>query len=367
MDTLIASDEADAYTLPELQIEPVGDGGYASVALTGPAAQLFRSATDTRQNRLLVSATSADDLAGLATGTYDLIVNRQKVNNARYLNKLFEAVNARLTMGGVFVGFVETADQRRRRLFERMPTWAAAPVYAGDFVLRRVGPKLRATRKLYFGLTRGRNRVLTIPEVLGRLVSCGFEIVEYGEVDGRTQFVVRKTGEPAFDMQASYGPLFAMRRVGKGGRIIHVYKLRTMHPYAEYLQRYVYETHSLDETGKFKDDFRITAWGRVMRRLWIDELPMLINWVRRDLKLVGVRPISQHYLSLYPPEVIERRKKHKPGLVPPFYADLPTGFDEVVRSEVAYMEAYERHPILTDARYFCRAAYNILVKRARSQ
>lgn len=71
----------------------------------------------------------------------------------------------------------------------------------------------------------------------------------------------------------------------------------TMHPYSEYLQRYVFEKNSLQEGGKIKDDFRVTYWGRIMRKLWIDELPMFINFFKGDLKLVGVRPLSTHYLT----------------------------------------------------------------------
>ena len=108
----------------------------------------------------------------------------------------------------------------------------------------------------------------------------------------------RKIKHPAFDLEATYGPLIKLKRVGKDGKLIRVYKMRTMHPYAEYLQSYVFEKQSLQEGGKFKDDFRVSTLGRLMRRFWIDELPMLVNLFRGDLKLVGVRPLSQHYFSL---------------------------------------------------------------------
>ena len=94
---------------------------------------------------------------------------------------------------------------------------------------------------------------------------------------------------------------------------------------------------------------------------------MLVNWIKGDLKLVGVRPISEHYFNLYDQEVREKRIKYKPGLVPPFYADLPKTLKEIQESEMRYLEAYEEKPFRTDWKYFRKAIYNIVIKRARSQ
>jgi lipopolysaccharide/colanic/teichoic acid biosynthesis glycosyltransferase len=104
----------------------------------------------------------------------------------------------------------------------------------------------------------------------------------------------------------------------------------------------------------------------MFRKLWIDELPMLINWIKGDLKFVGVRPISMQYLSLYSEGHQERRKNFKPGLLPPFYADLPNTIEEIELSEKRYLDAYEKNPIKTDVRYFFKALNNILIKHKRS-
>ena len=139
-----------------------------------------------------------------------------------------------------------------------------------------------------------------------------------------------------------------------------------MHPYAEYLQEYLYKINKLEKGGKFKNDFRVTTWGKVLRRLWIDELPMLINLLKGQLKLIGVRPLSQQYLSLYTDELKEKRKMVKPGLIPPFYADLPKSLNEIMESEIKYLNAYNLNPWLTDLKYFFNASINILIKNARS-
>ena len=227
-------------------------------------------------------------------------------------------------------------------------------------------PKLIITQKLYFFLTRGLNRVLSRAETLGRLYSCGFEIIEEAFIGNYLFFVARKIMEPAYDLSPTYGPYVKLRRIGKHGRIIKVYKFRTMHPFSEYLQPYLYKNHNLAEGGKFKNDFRVTTLGRLLRKCWLDELPMLINLMKGDVKIVGVRPLSRHYFFLYTKKLQEKRIKHKPGLVPPFYADMPNTIDEIVASELRYLEAYEKHPIRTDIKYFFKAFHNICIKKARS-
>jgi hypothetical protein len=230
----------------------------------------------------------------------------------------------------------------------------------------RIFPKLPLTKRFYFWITNGYNRTISRAETFGRLYSCGFELISDQQIGDKLYFVARKVQEPAFDYHPTYGLLIRLKRTGKNGKIIYVYKMRTMHPYSEYLQDYVYKTNDLEEGGKFRDDFRVSTTGRIMRKLWIDELPMLINLLRGDLKLVGVRPLSNQYFELYSEELRAKRILTKPGLIPPFYADLPKTLEEIQSSEDRYLEAHFRHPFLTDWKYFWKAGYNIVVKRARS-
>jgi hypothetical protein len=124
--------------------------------------------------------------------------------------------------------------------------------------------------------------------------------------------------------------------------------------------------HSLQTGGKFKHDFRITSWGAVFRRTWIDELPMFINLLRGEMKLVGVRPLSRQYFELYNEDVRDRRVKYKPGLIPPFYADLPADLEAIQKSELKYLDSFDKHPFITDFRYFWVSWWNIMFRNARS-
>jgi lipopolysaccharide/colanic/teichoic acid biosynthesis glycosyltransferase len=140
-----------------------------------------------------------------------------------------------------------------------------------------------------------------------------------------------------------------------------------MHAYSEYLQSYIYENNDLDEGGKFKNDFRVTTLGKILRKFWLDELPMLINLLKGDMKLFGIRPLSKQYYNLYDEELRERRIKYKPGLVPPFYVDMPKTLEEIMESEKKYLDLYDKSPFLTDWKYFWKAFQNIVFKKARSK
>lgn len=332
---------------------------------TADAGGVLVPALDGRQTCFLATVDQRD-VEGLPDDVERDLTVLNRINDLRNIDAFFRAVNRKLPEGGYYTGCAQTSDQYLRRLLHRYPRWFAYLFFAVIFIVKRVLPKLRATETLYFALTKGRNRVLSETEVLGRLVYCGFDIVDYQEAGDELYFIAQKARPPMRHASPSWGPLLKIRRVGQGGRTVVIYKLRTMHPYAEYLQAFVYQRQRLQPNGKLADDFRIAAWGRVLRRLWIDELPMLVNWLRGDVKLVGVRPLSPHYLSLYPEALVQRRLRHKPGLIPPFYADLPNGFDEILASEARYLAQYEASPRRTDLRYFCRAVYNIGVRRARS-
>ena len=314
-----------------------------------------------------VTATSTlFNILKLPEHKYNTLINIKKINDARYVNKFFEVVNSKLEVGGLFINFVETYATRRERVLKKYPRPFNWLYYVADVVFMRIFPKLPITKQLYFFITRGKNRVLTRAETFGRLYSCGFEIVDEKIINNKLFFVARKIKEPVFDKNPSYGLMVRLKRVGKNGDLFNVYKLRTMHAYAEYLQEYVHQQHNLKEGGKFKNDFRITPQGKFFRKFWLDEVPMFINILKGNMKLVGVRPLSTHYFGLYSQELQEKRIQHKPGLVPPYYADMPKNLEEIMASEMRYLEACEKSPFSTDVTYFFKVFHNILFKGARS-
>jgi len=101
----------------------------------------------------------------------------------------------------------------------------------------------------------------------------------------------------------SRGPaLYRQTRLGKDGRPFKILKIRTMICDAETESGAVLATAG---------DARITAVGRVLRFLHLDELPQLVNVMRGEMCLVGPRPerpeiIAKHRLDEYVPGFCER-------------------------------------------------------------
>ena len=295
-----------------------------------------------------------------------LLINLERVNNIRWVNRYFLEAHKILLPGGYFVGKVNTIGLYRKRFFEKYPKYFSQVFYLINYIFRRVFPKLLVTKKLYFMVTKGQNRAISRAETLGRLCFCGFKIVAESKIKDDLYFIAQKVKTSSIDENPSYGPLVKFSRMGLNGNNIDVYKFRTMHPYSEYLQEYIYEMNKLQQGGKFKDDFRVATIGKFMRRMWLDELPMLYNWIKGEMNLVGVRPLSHQYFNLYPADLQKLRKTVVPGLIPPFYADLPKTFEEICESERRYINAYMAHPVRTQWGYFWKAVWNIVVKKARS-
>jgi lipopolysaccharide/colanic/teichoic acid biosynthesis glycosyltransferase len=334
----------------------------------GPAVYEFleKHVNLSESNSFTTATTNSFNIRNLTKDDYKQIINLNKLNDARYINKFLELINSKLSDGGLYVNCVQTYALRRKTILSTYKKPLCWIYYVADVLFMRVFPKLHILKNIYFFITKGRNRVIHRSEVLGRLYSCGFEILAEQVINNKLYFVARKIKAPVFDYHASYGPIIRLKRVGKEGELFNVYKLRTMYPYSEYLQEYIHQHNSLKEGGKFNNDFRISTEGKIFRKFWLDEIPMLLNFLKGDMKLVGVRPLSPHYFSLYSSELQNKRKQHKVGLIPPYYADMPKNLDEVMASEMCYLEAYEKNPVRTNVKYFFKASYNIFIKRARS-
>ena len=98
---------------------------------------------------------------------------------------------------------------------------------------------------------------------------------------------------------------YSQDRIGRGGRVFRLWKLRSMVVEADakleaYLAANPAARAEWDQHQKLKDDPRITAAGRLIRKASLDELPQLWNVLIGDMSLVGPRPMMPFQAGLYP-------------------------------------------------------------------
>lgn len=88
---------------------------------------------------------------------------------------------------------------------------------------------------------------------------------------------------------------YTQTRVGKNGKLIHLYKFRSMVPNAdEVLKQMLKKKKYKDEWKKyqkFENDPRITKIGGILRKTSLDEVPQFINVLKGDMSLIGPRPL----------------------------------------------------------------------------
>jgi len=128
-------------------------------------------------------------------------------------------------------------------------------------------------------------------------------------------------------MNLGSGILFRQERPGLHGKPFTVLKFRTM-------------LDSRDAEGHLLSDAqRLTATGRMLRALSLDELPQLWNVLRGDVSLVGPRPLLMQYLVRYTPEQA-RRHEVRPGITG--WAQIngrnAISWDEKFRLDVWYVD-----------------------------
>ena len=99
----------------------------------------------------------------------------------------------------------------------------------------------------------------------------------------------------------SRGPAIYRRRVmGVNGEQFDAFKFRTMHINGnEILARHPDLQEELAQNHKLKEDPRITKVGRLLRKTSLDELPQLLNVLKRDMSLVGPRIIAPDEMKKY--------------------------------------------------------------------
>ena len=123
--------------------------------------------------------------------------------------------------------------------------------------------------------------------------------------------------------------LFKQERIGYRNQPFIIYKFRTM-------------SDECDREGNLlPDSARLTALGKLIRSLSIDEIPQLVNVIKGDMSIVGPRPLLPRYLPYYT-ECERKRHDVRPGITG--FAQISgrndLGWDKRLELDIHYVENY---------------------------
>lgn len=106
------------------------------------------------------------------------------------------------------------------------------------------------------------------------------------------------------------GPVFyKANRIGKDNEEFSMYKFRSM--------RVLKEPRKGSEASLRPETDRIFAWGKIIRKLKLDELPQFLNIFLGDMSIVGPRPVAKDQMNLFRFGKYDEAKKVKPGITGP--------------------------------------------------
>lgn len=156
--------------------------------------------------------------------------------------------------------------------------------------------------------------------------------------------VKKKLGSPV---------IFKQRRPGLNGKILTMYKFRSM-------------TDARDKSGKLLSDAeRLPKFGKILRATSLDEIPEIINVLKGDMSLVGPRPLLVEYLSRYSKEQA-RRHEVRPGITG--WAQVngrnAISWEEKFKYDVEYVDSCS---FLLDIRIIFLTIKKVFVKEGISQ
>jgi exopolysaccharide biosynthesis polyprenyl glycosylphosphotransferase len=162
---------------------------------------------------------------------------------------------------------------------------------------------------------------------------------------------------------SSRGPtIYRSIRPGIAGRPFYCFKFRTMREHADQIQADLEPFN--EQSGalfKIRDDPRLTAAGRFLRRYSLDELPQLVNVVRGEMSLVGPRPLPMRDFNRLD-DWHKKRYLVLPGITGLWQvsgrADLD--FDDLVRLDFLYLE---RWSIMLDLSILLKTIPAVLSRR----
>ena len=137
----------------------------------------------------------------------------------------------------------------------------------------------------------------------------------------------------AIYVELRVNPIYTQKRVGLNGRVFKIYKLRSMYLDAE----------KNGPKWASENDERITKVGRIIRKIRIDELPQLVNILKRDMSFIGPRPERPELIKefiKYIPDFNDRLLV-KPGITG--WAQVNGGYSLTPKEKLEFDKYYIRN------------------------
>ncbi len=158
----------------------------------------------------------------------------------------------------------------------------------------------------------------------------------------------------------SRGPVFfRQERCGLNGRRFEMLKFRTMVQDADKLKVRLAAQNEMDGPAfKIKNDPRVTAIGKILRKTSLDELPQLINVIRGEMSLIGPRPPLPEEVTRYD-HWHRRRLSIPPGMTCLWQVGERnhSKFDDWVKQDLEYIDNWS--PLL-DMRIMVKTISTVL-------
>lgn len=161
----------------------------------------------------------------------------------------------------------------------------------------------------------------------------------------------------------SKGPAFFVhKRIGKNGKIINIYKFRTMYEGSEdmFVKFSKKQTEEYERNYKLKDDPRVTKIGKILRKTSLDELPQILNILKGELSIVGPRPVVSNELEKYGKDK-DKFLSIKPGLTGYWQVNgrSLTSYEDRMKMELYYVE---NRGIWLDTKIFFKTILSVIKK-----
>lgn len=161
-------------------------------------------------------------------------------------------------------------------------------------------------------------------------------------------------------------PIYVSKRVGKDGKIFNCYKIRTMCVGAEEQKQSLIDAGLNEADGpvfKIKNDPRITRFGKVLRKLSLDELPQLFNVLNGSMSVVGPRPPIPSEVEQYTPYQMHRLDV-KGGLLCLWQIQKnrnSVSFDKWVELDIEYIK---NQSLWLDTKILFKGAFMVIFDRS---